>query len=59
MTTFGLVELIVLLAIVPLIVYFTFRKRVTSGVLILLILVLSPIIAGTIAVLTGAVLSGF
>ena len=53
----GPVGILVLLVAAALIVYFALRRRVPTGVLIVLVLLLSPFVAGTLAVFLGAVLS--
>ena len=57
MAAIGPVEILVLLVAAALIVYFALRRRVPTGVLIVLVLVLSPFVAGTLALVVGTVLS--
>jgi hypothetical protein len=56
--TIGSVEVLVFLVLAALVVYFALRRRLPTGVLILLVLVLSPIVAVVLATFLGAVLSG-
>ncbi|HEV2741887.1 MAG TPA: hypothetical protein VGV91_01890 [Rubrobacter sp.] len=58
MPTIGSVEVLVFLVLAALVVYFALRRRLPTGVLILLVLVLSPIVAVVLATFLGAVLSG-
>lgn len=58
MPTIGSVEVLVFLVLAALVVYFALRRRLPTGVLILLVLVLSPIVAVALATFLGAVLSG-
>jgi hypothetical protein len=53
----GPVEILVFLVLAALIVYFALRHRVPTGILILLVLVLSPLVARSLAIFLGAVLS--
>jgi hypothetical protein len=55
--TIGPVEVLVFLVLAALVVYFALRRRVPTGVLILLIIVLSPVVAVALATLLGVVLS--
>jgi hypothetical protein len=55
--TIGSVEVLVFLVLAALVVYFALRRRVSTGVLILLVVVLSPIVAVALATFLGAVLS--
>ena len=57
MPTIGSVEVLVFLVLAALVVYFALRRRVSTGVLILLVVVLSPIVAVALATFLGAVLS--
>ena len=57
MPALGPVELIVLLVLAALIVYFALRRRVPTGVLVLLVIVLSPFVAVALATFLGAVLT--
>ena len=58
MPTIGSVEVLVFLVLAALVVYFALRRRLPTGVLILLVLVLSPIVAVVLATFLGAILSG-
>jgi hypothetical protein len=53
----GPVEVLVVLILAALTVYFALRRRVATGVLIVLVLVLSPPVAWSLAIFLGAVLS--
>ena len=57
MPVIGPVEILAFLVLAALIVYFALRRRVPTGVLILLVLVLSPLVAWSLAIFLGAVLS--
>jgi hypothetical protein len=53
----GPAEILVFLILAALIVYFALRRRVPAGILLLLVLVLSPPVAWSLAIFLGAVLS--
>jgi hypothetical protein len=55
--TVGPAEVLVFLVLAALVVYFALRRRVPTGVLILLVIVLSPIVAVVLATFLGAVLT--
>ena len=57
MPTIGPAEVLVFLGLAALVTYFALRRRVPTGVLILLVIVLSPIVAVALATFLGAVLS--
>ena len=57
MPTVGPAEVLVFLVLAALVIYFALRRRVPTGILILLVLVLSPIVAVALATFVGAVLS--
>jgi hypothetical protein len=57
MPVIGPVEILLFLVLTALIVYFALRRRVPTGILILLVLVLSPLLARVLATFLGAVLS--
>jgi hypothetical protein len=57
MPVIGPVEILLFLVLAALIVYFALRRRVPTGILILLVLVLSPLLARVLATFLGAVLS--
>jgi len=57
MPVIGPVEILLFLVLAALIVYFALRRRVPTGILILLVLVLSPLLARVLATFWGAVLS--
>ncbi len=57
MPTISPAEVLVFLILAALVIYFALRRRVPTGVLILLVIVLSPIVAGVLATFLGAVLS--
>ena len=57
MPTVGPAEVLVFLVLAALVIYFALRRRVPTGILILLVLVLSPIVAVALATFFGAVLS--
>jgi len=57
MPVIGPVEILLFLVLAALIVYFALRRRVPTGILILLVLVLSPLLARFLATFLGAVLS--
>ncbi len=57
MPTIGPAEVLVFLILAALVTYFALRRRVPTGVLILLVVVLSPIVAVALATFLGAVLS--
>jgi hypothetical protein len=56
MPVIGPVEILLFLVLAALIVYFALRRRVPTGILIL-VLVLSPLLARVLATFLGAVLS--
>jgi hypothetical protein len=55
--TVGPAEVLVFLVLAALVIYFALRRRVPTGVLILLVIVLSPIVAVALATFLGAVLT--
>lgn len=57
MPTVGPAEVIVFLVLAALVIYFALRGRVPTGVLILLVIVLSPIVAVVLATFLGAILT--
>ena len=57
MPTVGPAEILVFLVLAALVIYFALRRRVPTGILILLVLVLSPIVAVVLATFVGAVLT--
>ena len=57
MPTIGPVEILVFLVVAAFIVYFALRGRVPTGVLIVLVLVLSPLVARALPFFLGTVLS--
>ena len=57
MPTVGPAEVLVFLVLAALVIYFALRRRVSTGILILLVIVLSPIVAVALATFVGAVLT--
>lgn len=57
MPTIGPVEVLVFLVLAALVVYFALRSRVPTGVLLLSVITLSPVVAVALATFFGAVLS--
>ena len=57
MSGIGPVEILVLKVLAALIVYFALRRRVPTGVLILLIIELSPSVAVSLALIPGTIFS--
>ena len=57
MPTIGPAEVLVFPILAALVTYFALRRRVPTGVLILLVVVLSPIVAVALATFLGAILS--
>ncbi len=57
MPTIGPAEVLAFLILAALVTYFALRRRVPTGVLILLVVVLSPIVAVALATFLGAILS--
>jgi hypothetical protein len=55
--TVGPAEILVFLVLAALVIYFALRRRVPTGVLILLVIVLSPIVAVVLATFLGAILT--
>jgi hypothetical protein len=55
--TLGPIEVLVFLVLAALVVYFALRGRVPTGVLLVLVIVLSPVVAVALATFLGAVLS--
>jgi hypothetical protein len=55
--TVGPIEVLVFLVLAALVVYFALRGRVPTGVLLVLVILLSPVVAVALATFLGAVLS--